>query len=207
MLWEVLFVIAVVIALISLFWWITRSASERIVAQYSLMADRFDVELTVPPPQLGGFIRPEPFLHGTYRNSEFSISVPGKGLQNTRQIESMLKMEVANKEIDLQMGLSSGMSRFSRSEGGKQKAWKSGDANFDTTIAVRTATPEKLDALLTADARDAFLKLLKGSKGTIYMGKGTLTFAEYGLIADAAKRELFQQAVETFCDFSESLEN
>lgn len=205
MFWQVTCVLILGISLVVLFWVITRNASARIVAQFRSMAERFDVDLTEPPAQLGGFIRPEPFLHGVYRGCEFSISVPGKGLQNTRQIETLLKVQIPDAKTDLQMAPASTMSRLARREKGKKRVWKSGDSDFDTALTVYSSTPESLELILDVDARESFLKLLKGSKATIYMGKGVLTFAEFGLIANDSKREVFERAVETFCDFADSL--
>jgi hypothetical protein len=48
--------------------------------------------------------------------------------------------------------------------------------------------------------------LLQGSRATIYLGQGTLAYAELGLIAGEAQRARFEQAVEVLCDCAETFE-
>ena len=78
---------------------------DKSVINTSVWQSVFDLELTAPDGVLFGFVRPEPFLHGNYRQREVSISAPGKGLQNTRQTETVLKLSVADKGLRLQMKL------------------------------------------------------------------------------------------------------
>ena len=83
---EISFVIALTVGVIALFWLIVRNSSDKIVHQYRKMAQQLELSVTEPQARLAGFVRSEPFIHGIYRHREMSISVPAKGLQNTRQI-------------------------------------------------------------------------------------------------------------------------
>ncbi|MGC6424383.1 MAG: hypothetical protein ACON4O_05280 [Lentimonas sp.] len=206
MLVEISFVIVLALVVAAIFWVIVRSSSKKICAQYEKLARQLNVEMTQPEPQLGGFIRPEPFLYGSYRERAMSISVPGKGMQNTRQIETVLKLEVSDKSIKWQMtakGLLSGMRQ--RDSGGMEH-WTSGDREFDLAIDTRTNEPARLSRLLHETRLDAILKALKESKGSIYLGQGTIVFTRFGLISKDDERELFKQLTDLLCDLAEAIE-
>ncbi len=203
---EIGFVIMLAAAVAVLFWMMARKASLKISAQFARLAERFGLELTQPPATLAGFNRPEPFVHGHYLGREMSISVPGKGLQNTRQIETTLKLGVGEKDFGFQMtagGLLGGMRQ--RDSKTKQR-WTSGDAAFDAAVSVRTNDGARLTRLLDVSRRESILGFLKASKGTIYLSNGVLGFAKLGLIANDSQRELFEAVTEFFCALAESIE-
>ena len=106
--------------------------------QYRKMAQQLQVDLTEPTPQLGGFIRAEPFVHGVYRLREMSISVPGKGLQNTRQIETIIKVKVDDESFTWQITATGLLGGFRQRDSGSSKRWLSGDSVFDAAVDVRT---------------------------------------------------------------------
>ena len=85
---EIIFIIALIIAVALVYWIVLKSSAEKIATQYQLLAARFELVLNQSAAKMRGFIRPEPSVYGIYRGREMSISVPGKGLQNTRQIET-----------------------------------------------------------------------------------------------------------------------
>jgi hypothetical protein len=203
---EVVFVLVLAVGIAYLFWLMLRNASDKIGRQYEKMAFRFRVHMTEPPAQLCGFIRAEPFLHGIYRDREISLSVPGKGLQNTRQIETILKIMVNDKSFKWQMtatGLFGGMRQ--RDSGIKQR-WSSGDSVFDTAVDVRTNNDERLRRILDSARLDEIRDILKGSKASISLRDGVLYFSEFGLIADDIKRERFEQVTEFLCLLAEVIE-
>lgn len=203
---EIGFVVMLAVALAAVFWFIVRSASVKIVNQYEKLANKFRIKLTRPSPQLMGFIRPEPFVHGVYSKRSISISVPGKGLQNTRQIETTLKVEVADKKIQWQMtakGLLSGMRQ--RDSAGMER-WQSENNIFDLSIDVRTNEPARLSRILHDDRLAQIAAVLKGSKSNIYLGEGMMVYTKFGLIADDKEREHFETVIELFCALAEVIE-
>ncbi|MFL2833719.1 MAG: hypothetical protein ACJ0BK_08930 [Coraliomargaritaceae bacterium] len=76
---EIIFIIALIIAVAAVYWIVLKSSAEKIATQYQLLAERFGLELNQAAVKMRGFIRSEPSVFGTYRGREMSISVPGKG--------------------------------------------------------------------------------------------------------------------------------
>jgi len=64
---EICFIVVLAIGVAALFWFMVRQSSEKIVRQYRKIAQQLQLDLTEPTPQLAGFIRAEPFVHGMYR--------------------------------------------------------------------------------------------------------------------------------------------
>jgi len=203
---EICFVVVLAIAVAALFWFMVRHSSEKIVRQYRKMAQQLKVDLTEPDAQLGGFIRSEPFVHGVYRRREMSISVPGKGLQNTRQIETILKVKVKEPSFTWQMTATGLLGGFRQRDSGSKTRWMSGDRVFDSVVDVRTNDDERFGRLFHVDRRAIIAKMLKGTKATVAMRGGVLSFAEFGLIADDTKRERFLEITELLCDLAEVVE-
>jgi hypothetical protein len=206
MLLEIAFVVALAVGVPALFWIMVRHSSEKIVHQYREMGQHFKVELTEPEAQLGGFVRSEPFIHGVYRCREMSISVPGKGLQNTRQIETILKVEALEKSFNWQMTATGLLGGLRQRDSGNKVRWVSGDRAFDAAVDVRTNDDDRLLRMFDANRRATVIAILKGSKGTLALRDGVLSFAEFGLIADDRKRERFEQIAEVLCDLAEIVE-
>lgn len=192
---------------LGLFWLILKFSSGRITTQYRQLAERFGLELEQPEPRMAGFIRPEPSLYGHYRGREVSFSAPGKGLKGTRQMESVLKLELRNPTLSGQLAPSGLLGGLRQRDSGGQGRWKSGDSGFDQTVDVRTNSPERLSEALTDERRSWLAAHLKKAKATIYLGDGTIAYARLGLIADEATRGQFEDAVEFFCDLAEALES
>ena len=206
MLLEICFVVALAIGVAAVFWFMVRQSSEKIVRQYRKMSQQLKLDLTEPDAQLGGFIRSEPFVHGVYRRREMSISVPGKGLQNTRQIETILKIKVNEAAFTWQMTATGLLGGFRQRDSGSKERWLSGDSLFDSVVDVRTNDDERFARIFHVDRRALIANILKGSKGTIALRGSVLSFAEFGLIAEDAKRERFLEIAELLCDVAEVVE-
>lgn len=204
---EIAFAIALVVAVAAIFWLILKSASGKIIAQYREIAHALGVELTVPDSGMLGFTRPEPSLYGTYRDRELSLSVPGKGLQNTRQIETILKIELKNKTLNAQFTGAGLMGRFKQRDSGGQSRWKSGNPDFDAAIDVRSNAGKRLRAVLDDAALNWIASTLKKNKGSLYLGNGTVVYTELGLISNETTRKRFEQVIEFLCDLAETVEN
>ena len=206
MLLEICFIVMLSIGVAALFWLMVRHSSEKIMRQYRTIAQQLKVDLTEPTPQLAGFIRAEPFVHGVYRQREISISVPGKGLQNTRQIETIIKVKVDDESFTWQITATGLLGGFRQRDSGSKQRWLSGDSLFDSAIDVRTNDEVQFARIFDSDRRALIAQVLKDSKGTIAQRGGVLSFSEFGLIADDTKRERFLQLTELMCDLAEAVE-
>ena len=203
---EIIFIFALIIAVAAVYWLVLKSSAEKIAAQYQLLAKRFELELNQPDVKMGGFIRPEPSVYGNYRDREISISVPGKGLQNTRQIESVLKLEIQGSQLSAQPTAACLRGGLRQRATRRQARGKSGDERFDHTVDIRTDQGGALAALLTEERRIWLSDTLKKSKATLYIGGGNLAYARLGLIANEATRKDYEAAAEFLCDLAESVE-
>jgi hypothetical protein len=199
-------IVVLVIGIAALYWVILKNASEKILIQFKILSERLGLELHCPPPSLGGFVRAEPSLFGHIAGREVSISVPGKGLQNARQIETVLKLELKGRGFEAQIaqaGLLGGIRQ--RDSGGKPR-WKSGNAEFDAAVDVRTRAADQFDHLLGADRRNWLITNLKQGKGTFYLGQSGLAYAELGLVANETRRERMEEVLTFLLDLAETIE-
>ena len=203
---EIIFIIALIIAVAAVYWLVLKSSAEKIATQYKLLAERFGLDFNQSAVKMKGFIRSEPSVYGSYRGREMSISVPGKGLQNTRQIESVLKLELKGSQLNAQLTAAGPLGGLRQRDSGGQARWKSGDERFDSAIDVRTDQAGALAALLTEKRRVWLSSTLKKSKATLFIGAGNIAYAKLGLIANEAARKDFEAASEFLCDLAETIE-
>ncbi|MGB0742893.1 MAG: hypothetical protein ACPGSB_00070 [Opitutales bacterium] len=202
-----LFIFALVVGIAVLYWMILKNSAERIVAQFAILAQNLGLELSLPEPTMWGFIRPEPSLYGKYKGRELSISVPGKGLQNTRQIETLLKLELKEQKFSAQLTGQGLLGSMRQRDSKGMDRWKSGDTVFDSAVDARTNDAAKLHRLLTKEAQQSLMALFKQGKGSIYIGAGVITYAELGLIANDSLRQRFESVVELFLLLADSIES
>lgn len=202
----VLFIVSLALGVLVLYWIVLRNASRKIGVQYSQLADALELELNQPDPAMGGFIRPEPSVYGTHRDREISISVPGKGLQNTRQIETVLKVQLKEERFAAQVAASGLFGGLRQRDGRGMKRWKSGDEAFDGAWDIRVAPGQHTDAVFTPEIRQRMASLLKAGKGNLYIGGGVLAYAELGLISSDAIRERFEQIIDFLFELAETIE-
>ena len=203
---EIIFIIALTIVVAAVYWIVLKYSAKKIATQYHLIAERFGLELNQSVVKMKGFIRSEPSVFGSYRGRKMSISVPGKGLQNTRQIESVLKLELKGSQLSAQLTAAGPLGGLRQRDSGGQARWKSGDERFDHKVDVRTDQGGALAAILTEERRKWLTDTLKKSKATLYLGGGNLAYARLGLIANEAIRKDFEAAAEFLCDLAESIE-
>lgn len=201
------FFIALVVGIAALYWLVLKNSAEKIAAQYSILAQTLDLELNQPEPKMRGFIRPEPSVYGRHKDRELSISVPGKGLQNTRQIETVLKLEVAHKQFAAQLTASGLLGGFRQRDSGGMKRWKGSDEVFAAAIDARTHDAETLSRLIDPGTAQSLMAILKAGRGTIYIGGGVMAYAELGLIANDSVRERFESVLALFIEMAEALES
>ena len=204
---EIVFLITALIALVlSLFWIILKNSSSKIEAQYTQLTEKLGINLVTPLPRLFGFIRSEPLACGVYRSREISFSAPGKGLQNTRQIETVLKVELNNKVLSAQFAPTGIMGSLGQRDSGRLPRWKSGDKTLDAAIDIRCDHGDRLRSLLKPRILQFLVHSLKKQNARLYVGNGVIAYTEIGLMADNTARERFEQSVEVLCDFAENAE-
>lgn len=191
----------------ALYWTLLRNASRRIARQYGALAERFGLEPGEPSARMLGFVRPEPHIHGVFRGRELSVSAQGKGLQNTRQVETVVKLRVADGGLRFQMTASGLLGRLRQRDSGGQEVWKTGEPGFDAAVDVRTNRPEAMAAVLREELRENVRALLERSQGSVYLGNDTLAFAEFGLIADSGRRKRYERVVELLYALAEAVES
>ena len=202
----VLFILILALGGAALFWIILKNSTEKIATQYAALADTFGLELNVPRPSMGGFVRPEPSLYGRFQGREVSISVPGKGLQNTRQIETVLKLELKQRKLAAQLTGTGLLGGFRQRDSRGMDRWKSGNEAFDAAVDARTNDLHLLDLALGPDLQQTLAEILKKGKGSIYIGGGVIAYAELGLIADDVVRERFELVLELCHKLAETIE-
>lgn len=202
----VLFFLILVLGIAVLYWIVLRNSAEKIEKQFSLFAETYNLELNQPDPVMCGFIRPEPSLYGTYQERELSISVPGKGLQNTRQIETVLKLELKDKKFAAQITGSGLFGGIRQRDSRGMDRWKSGNESFDAAVDARSNNSNSLRRILDEGAQKALIALLKKGKGSIYIGDGVIAYAELGLIANDAVRTRFESVLGLFQSLAEAIE-
>jgi|OM-RGC.v1.014541848 hypothetical protein len=203
----VVFILCLVVAVVVFYWMVLRNASRSIGAQYRQLAQTHGLELTEPTPVMGGFIRPEPSLYGTYSGREISLSVPGKGLQGTRQIETVLKVELRDPRFAAQVAASGLLGGFRQRDSRGMERWKSGDEAFDAAWDVRTSVPGRVAAAFGPELRQRMAELLRSGKGSLYIGEGVMAYAELGLISKPATRQRFEQMIGFLCELGETIES
>jgi hypothetical protein len=203
---EFLFIIALIAVVVSVYWLILKASASKIGTQYQQLAEHLGLDLNQPPAKMGGFVRPEPSLYGQYRGREVSVSVPGKGLQNTRQVETVLKVEVRGLDLKAQLTATGPLSGMRQRDSGGLLRWKSGDGAFDSAVDARTNQGDSLGDLLSDERRAWLAATLRQSKGTLYMGKNKLVYACLGLVANETTRRDLAAAVDFLCDLAETIE-
>ena len=204
---EILFAIALLVAVSAIFWLILKNSSEKIAAQYRALAEHFKFELEQPSAKLAGLVRPEPSVYGRYRGRELSISCPGKGLQNTRQVETVLKVALNKGGFRAQLAAAGPLGGLRQRDSGGLPRWESGYADFDAAVDVRTNAGERLQALLDSSHREWLATQLKKSKSTLYIGKEALAYSKLGLMANEDTRQDFEAAIQFICELAETIEN
>ena len=203
---EIFIVVALVVVGTAIFWIILKHSAGKIAAQHSLLAERFGLEIDQPPVKMKGFLRPDPSVFGEYRGREISFSAMGKGIKETRQIESLLKVQLRNRTLSAELVTKGPFGGLRQSESKGQVRWVSGDEAFDKAVDVRTNQGTTLAEVLTDERRAWLANTLKTSRATIYVGDGIIAYAKQGLIADDSTRQKFEEVAEHLCDLADAIE-
>ena len=202
----VVLIALLVVLVVAVYWIVLKNSSQSIAAQFVKLSDSLALELNAPAPMMGGFVRPEPSVYGDYAGREISISVPGKGMQNTRQIETVLKVQLKDESFAAQVAASGILGGISQRDGRGLERWKSGDEAFDAAWDVRARSGQATASVLTPEIRAGIAALLKEGKGNLYIGRGVMAYAELGLISKDATRERFERTIAFLGELGEKIE-
>ena len=135
-----------------------------------------------------------------------SISVPAKGLQNTRQIETVVKMKVNSGSFTWHVTSTGVIGRLRQRDSGTKSRWNSGDPVFDAMVDVRTSDEGRFGRIFDEARRSVVVNILRGSKGSIKLRGDVLSFEEFGLIADDQTSERYMEITEVLCQLAEVVE-
>ena len=200
------FILLLVISVVVFYWMLLKNAAHRIAAQYLQLSEALGLELNQPAPVMAGLIRPEPSVYGQHKGREISISVPGKGLQNTRQIETVLKVELKDGAFAAQIAPSGFFGGVRQRDSHGMERWKSGDVDFDDAWDVRVAKGQAASQVFHPAMRKSLSRMMGVKKGSLYIGSGTIAYAELGLISSEATRKRFEEMIAVLFDFAETIE-
>lgn len=189
-----------------IFWFLVRKGAMRSSEHFEALAEQFSLQLTTGEPRMFGFIRPEPFVHGTYRGREVSIAAGGRGLQGTREVETVIKIAAKTGNFRLQMTRSGRLAKMKQRDAGKDKPFKTGLPDFDGPFDLRGNRAPETARLLTPDMRQRMLEALSGSTGTLYLRNDMGVFVEYGLITSEEQRLKAAQRLDLLIDMAEGVE-
>lgn len=204
---EVFLIVLLAALVVGLYWVILRISSQKIAVQYEALSKNLDLELNKPSPVMAGFIRPEPSVYGEPRDREISISVPGKGMQNTRQIETVLKIELKDQNFSAQIAPNGILGGIRQRDGRGMQKWQSGDTSFDTAFDVRVKDEKLTSLVLDETLRERMKETFGEGKGSLYIGAGVLAYAELGLISNETTRRRFEDMVNFLSDFATAVES
>ena len=199
-------IVALGVLVAAVYWFALRGSSRKIVGQYRRLSRALGLELNEPAPAVWGFIRPEPSLYGELDGREISLSVPGKGLQNTRQIETVLKLQVNDRRFAAQVAPNAPLDRFRQPDGRDLERWQSGDPAFDSAWILRAAPRQPTGEVFDAAIRERMASLMQAGKGSLHIGNGVIAYAELGLISNDAKRQRFEAMVAFAGSLAEAIE-
>jgi len=173
---------------------------------YETLARDLSLELTTGTPKLWGFIRPEPFVHGHYRGREVSIAAGGRGLQGTREVETVIKVGGKTGNFRLQVTRSGKLAKMKQRDAGKDKPFKTGLLEFDQHFDLRGNRAPETSRLLNKEIREQMLACLAGSTGTLYLRNDMAVFVEYGLLTSEARRLKTVTRLELLINMLEAIE-
>jgi len=204
---QVVFLLILVAGIAGLFRMLLQRAAERSRRQHRALAERFDLAMEDPPPRAFGFVWPEPAVHGRYRGREVSVAPTGKGLQNTRQIETAVKAEARAGGLEMQLTAAGVLGRMRQRDSRASTRCSTGDDSFDEAVDLRASDVHAPPRIFEdADLRRRVRETLQTTRGTLYAGKDTLVFVRFGLIQADRERESIESIVELLCDLGERIE-
>jgi len=118
----------------------------------------------------------------------------------------VLKLEIKDRQLAAQLTTNGLLGGLRQRDSSGMDRWKSGEAAFDAAVDVRTNDTRLLDRLIDSALQDGLMAILKQGKGSIYIGGGVIAYAELGLIADAGRRERFENTLKLLQQLAGAIE-
>ncbi|MGE9296743.1 MAG: hypothetical protein ACQKBV_10680 [Puniceicoccales bacterium] len=176
----------------------------KLVAQFRKLAEKFDLELTIPEATMGGLYRRSPTLYGRSNGHEMSIFAKGYGLDNTRQTDTAVRVSTrANPAFQFTLA----PRNFSGKLGqlGRLKETPTGDRAFDEKYSLRSSDPDAAKALFNEACRARIAQTWPPVEAFLSLHDGILMFLRFGLPYDDTAREQVAQMAEFAVVLSEDL--
>ncbi|MEM8550371.1 MAG: hypothetical protein AAGF10_06235, partial [Verrucomicrobiota bacterium] len=152
----------------------------QLVAQMRALAERFDLEMTVPEATMGGLYRRNPILFGKYRGRELSIAPKGYGLDNTRQTDIAIRV-ATRAPTSLRFTVAQQRALDKLGQVGRLKYTPTGDQEFDRAFSLRSNQPELVARFFDRDRRRTFQKEWLRGTGFLELHDSKLEYLEFGL--------------------------
>ncbi|MEO0795613.1 MAG: hypothetical protein AAFX93_10640 [Verrucomicrobiota bacterium] len=169
----------------------------KLVEQFRILADKFDLELTIPEATMYGLYRRNPTLYGRFKGHEISIFPKGYGLDNTRQTDIAIRVSTKAKP-DFQFTLAQRNLTGRLGQLGRLKEAQTGDQRFEAKYSLRSNSPDEAVALINDQWRSRVEGEWIGIEGFLSLHDGVITFLQVGLPYQSQAREQVERMVE-FC--------
>lgn len=193
------------VAMLALGVTLSRRAHQRLHHQYEKLADRWKIDLEVPPARMMGLLQKNPLVSGHYRGREISVFCLGHGIEETRQTDTALRVEVRGPHgFQFLFHRRSALGKARREV--KAPQVETGDEAFDKEFVLRSNNAGTVLAVLDANARQRLIGLWKGRAASIYLRDGVLTYVEFGLLMEDARRERIEALMEFACDLADQID-
>jgi len=177
----------------------------KLEAQMAVLAQRFDIELTVPEASMLGLYRRNPTLYGRYRGRELAIYPKGYGLDNTRQTDIAIRITTrAPKSLKFTLAGQKGLDKLGQVA--RLKYTPTEDPEFDKAFSLRSNQPETVAAFFDRDRRKVIEKEWGDVPGFLEVSEGCLLYLEFGLPYTDEKRLRIEHITELLCDMAEELD-
>ncbi len=155
------------------------SYASKVIVQFRELANKFGLELTIPPRTMAGLYQRNPNVYGTYEGREMSIYPRGYGLDNTRQTDTAVRM-MTRAPASLHLSLARKSLSGKLGQVGRLKEVPTGDQDFDKEFTLRSNNPGA-SAIIDDELRQLILTDWKTTTGFLSLHKRTLTYEEMGL--------------------------
>jgi len=176
----------------------------KLVAQFRRLAEKFDLEITLPEATMGGLYRRNPTLYGRWRGHEMSIYPKGYGLDNTRQTDTAVRVSTrANPAFEFTLAPRNFTGKLGQI--GRLKESPTGDRAFDERFSLRSRDPAAAKALFTEPLRERVAQAWPTVDAFLSLHDGYLTFLRFGLPTDDAAREQLEVMADFLADLSDEL--
>ncbi len=176
----------------------------KLVHQFRLLSEKFELELTIPEATMGGIYRRSPTLYGRCRGHEMSIFPKGYGLDNTRQTDVAVRITTrANAKLHLTLAKRNLAGKLGQV--GRLKEVRTGDASFDDVFSLKCNDAEAAKQLFDETWRAKVAAEWPKEDSFLTLQDSILTHLKMGLPYDDAARQEIEAMTEFCLDLSDYL--